>query len=228
MDSASWNQRHIPAAGGNPHPNGYPAAASPPAAMAAGTAGENDLADQQRRQPGAPSNSPSPAFMPPAVGVDAAEQGFGGGGSGTGGPEDGTSRTSSAYILLQLRDLGRSASNPDAAAVAKKQAASASAVSPTAVPPPPALGVADGTGAQYHHFTQQQQELSRSEQGPHPTRYSISPTSSPPAHAGGREIGVAEAAAAALERGMYVPGLSPEYNHQGGGATVPAAEAAAR
>lgn len=176
-----------------------------------------------------------------AVGVD---------GAVGGDVEDGTCRTSSAYILLQLRDLGRSSSGLDgvvdseaaptaatatttAAAAANTAAPAAPPSSPTAAALSPTLGAGDAVQQPHHDYQQDQHQDGRAILQPGGgSHFNMGPASNPAT--AGFESGAAAgmmgaaaagaAAAAAIERGMYVAGLLPGFQ---GGAPPAAAAAAA-
>ena len=275
MDAAAWNHRNDPA-------SDFPGKA------AAAETGAAIAGPPEHRQPSRPRSTSPSNFPLAAVGVDSDRAASGSGnGRGPAGSDDGSSRTSSAYILLQLRDLGRSPSNPDASTVVNGSVVAAAAtagssresVSSTATSTPPPSFASGTSGArqlrqqqqqqeqrnnhrppqherfgqehqyhQYHHqhHIQQHQQQHLHQKQLHHDEYSTlshsfgtSPNSTPPtptdpgdfAGGGQREIGATEAAAAALNRGMYVPRLPSgfeQFDQPGGPATAAAASRVSR
>ncbi|CAN0433784.1 unnamed protein product, partial [Ectocarpus sp. 12 AP-2014] len=158
-------RRNSRTADGRTQGNGFPAAAAAETASTTST-------EQQGPRPR--TSSPSP--MPPAVGVDDAKLKGGRNGS----HEDGTSRTSSAYILLQLRDLGRRSSIPSngtpAAASVEPGASggggggpvSTSAAFPSTVVDSSPRAAPYPSSAQHHQANLYQQQPPRNEHSPPP------------------------------------------------------------
>ena len=123
---------------------------------------------------------------PPSAEAEGGEDSGGGGGGGggrdghgRGDAEDGTCRTSSAYILLQLRDLGRKPSSPNAAMSKETFAApAATATASVAAATSPGMTAqqrfASANGGPHHHQVQQrqheQQQLIQRQQQQHQQR----------------------------------------------------------
>ena len=231
-------------------------------AVAAATAAVAVLPQALSPSPTPPAVGVAPRTSPsPAIGVDNGGGGGGGPGGGGGGggdgdggdvggggdAEDGTCRTSSAYILLQLRDLGRKPSSPDV----DKSKETVAATTVTAAANSPVTTAqqrfASDNGAQQQQLRQQQQQhrqqqqiqrqqhqqrqLQQHQQQVQDERAAAGVNGG--GGSGGVPYGVSSTTntpasgygitAAALERGMYVAGLLPGF--QGGTSPVPSAVA---
>lgn len=154
---------------------------------------------------------------------------------GVGDAEDPTPcRTSSAYILLQLRDVGRSASSPDSVVSTNAIHGALSSSASTAAAP---SSSSSNTSTAQHRYHQEDGRaiLTRGGSGDS-TRFDVNPNNSirqqqqPPATptsgcGSTPTAGImgAATAAAAIERGMYVAGLLPGF--QGGSAVTAASTA---
>lgn len=153
---------------------------------------------------------------------------------GVGDAEDPTPcRTSSAYILLQLRDVGRSASSPDSVVSTNAIHGALSSSASTAAAPSSSSNAS--TAPHRYHQEDGQAILTRGGSGDN-THFDLNPNNSigqqqqPPATptagcGSSPTAGMmgAATAAAAIERGMYVAGLLPGF--QGGSAVTAASTA---
>lgn len=163
-----------------------------------------------------------PPQQPAAVGLDE---------SATVTAEDGTCRTSSAYILLQLRDLGRSASTPESTIDTQAAAPPVTTTTTTAATPAAAAGSCASTSPHFtlasadhaalttaaiaiqqsHHYQQQQRQQRQRQQQQRDLQVATRP-----ANDGGVQVNVSPAVSPASARGGFGSGEGGAAGGAGG------------